>query len=264
MSLGLLTFNIWFSEYEMARRMHSIASIISKRSPDLIAVQEMTVAHWHECLTNPVFAQYSWSPVPKKERYFTLIGSKHPFSSSPVRKPFDASMMGRDLLYARVAPAALPALTFATSHLESLNYAEVRKQQMNDVFKTLGTLGGVVFCGDTNINEADDGKIVLPRPWVDAWAHLHPEDPGYTFDVDRNPMMAQFDGWARSNHARLRFDRFWVHLKKYQLASIELIDEAADEAGLWPSDHFGLFLTLAETASTDGNSEERKAACSTA
>lgn len=251
----------------MAHRMQSIASIISTRSPDAVAFQEMTVDHWHECLRHPVFAQYSWSPVPNDQRYFTLVGSKTPFSSLPVRKPFEVSMMGRDLLYATINPATLPALTFATSHLESLNSAKVRKEQMGESFKTLDALGDVVFCGDTNINEAEDGNIALPKPWVDAWVHLRPEDPGYTFDVDRNPMMAKKSEWARSNHARLRYDRFWVNLKRYQLVDIELIDEATDAAGLWPSDHFGLFLTLDATGCDPSNlepggGEEQRAACS--
>lgn len=243
MTLRLLTFNIWFAEHEMATRMHAIGSIVMSKQPELVALQEMTDAHWHICKAHAAFGQYSWSDPALDQRYYTLIGSRSSFAVAPRRLPFEVSLMGRDLLYGTVNLPSLPPLVFATSHLESLNHAKVRREQIGETLKVLDNSVDVVFCGDTNINEADDGQVSLPAPWKDAWSTLRPHDPGYTFDVDRNRMMAQADAWARSNHARLRFDRFWSKLRNYELVSIDLLDEPV-AGDVWPSDHFGLLLTL--------------------
>lgn len=68
--------------------------------------------------------------------------------------------------FAKVRPPELPALVFATSHLESLNEHEARRQQMAlSLEDHLKDAEDVVFCGDTNINEAVDGDVKLPEPW---------------------------------------------------------------------------------------------------
>ena len=82
-------------------------------------------------------------------------------------------------------------------------------------------------------------------------------DAGATFDVDANRMVHRLDGGARTNRARLRFDRFWTRLQPSggrRLAAIELVgtepippetaEEGSRDERWWPSDHFGLLLTL--------------------
>eukprot|EP00928_Gymnodinium_smaydae_P028777 TRINITY_DN21852_c0_g1_i1.p1 TRINITY_DN21852_c0_g1~~TRINITY_DN21852_c0_g1_i1.p1 ORF type:complete len:265 (-),score=22.38 TRINITY_DN21852_c0_g1_i1:123-917(-) len=244
----ILTFNIWFSDYEMVKRMTAIGDIILSKQPNLIALQEMTAQHWEICSSLPAFQSYHWSAPPQDQPYYTLIGSLTPFVMAPTRLPFETSLMGRDLLYGttiQTSSQSAAALAFATSHLESLTYAQARKSQMHETFHALRSYPDVVFCGDTNINEAIDGKVALPSPWKDAWTELRPSEPGYSFDVQRNAMMKRFDGWAVTNNARLRFDRFWVKLSNYSLRDIELIDASMEnQDDVWPSDHFGLLLTI--------------------
>jgi len=271
MTVRLLTFNIWFSPHEMVSRMRAIGDIIGARAPDVVALQEMTAEHWMVCMQHPAFQGFNWSP-PAPSRYYTMIGSARSFTIGPQRTPFRASSMGRDLLAAVVTPrdTSLPALVFGTSHLESLDYAQARRQQAEESINLLQAMasssgqqggpavGDIIFCGDTNINERIDGQVALPYPWKDAWLEAHPNDPGATFDVDRNQMMARMDSWARSNHARLRFDRFWVRLSHYRVAGAELLGEAplrgeTDPQPIWPSDHFGVLLVLepAEAGAAD-------------
>eukprot|EP00931_Biecheleriopsis_adriatica_P111137 TRINITY_DN85486_c0_g1_i1.p1 TRINITY_DN85486_c0_g1~~TRINITY_DN85486_c0_g1_i1.p1 ORF type:complete len:266 (+),score=44.24 TRINITY_DN85486_c0_g1_i1:40-798(+) len=244
MQLKLLTFNIWFAKHEMARRMQAICDIIGSKSPDLVALQEITAQHWALCREHPAMAGFTWSIPPPDQRYFTLLGSRWPFSHPPTRHEFEVTLMGRDLLYATVTPPGLPPLVFATSHLESLDRAKVRKEQIGESLQALQHASDAVFCGDTNIDERVDGEIALPAPWRDAWLEAKPDDPGYTFDVERNGMLLQLDDWARTNHARLRFDRFWIKSSSYAVSGIELLDETIDGRALWPSDHFGLLLVL--------------------
>ena len=37
-----------------------------------------------------------------------------------------------------------------------------------------------------------DGALQPPAPWEDAWVSLRPDEPGYTFDVERNVIIAVF------------------------------------------------------------------------
>eukprot|EP00927_Polykrikos_kofoidii_P037000 TRINITY_DN31174_c0_g1_i1.p1 TRINITY_DN31174_c0_g1~~TRINITY_DN31174_c0_g1_i1.p1 ORF type:complete len:266 (+),score=36.22 TRINITY_DN31174_c0_g1_i1:277-1074(+) len=264
MPLKVLTFNIWFSEFEMVRRMRAIGNIISDHKPNVVALQEMTQAHWRVCSADPTFEAFIWSEPPPNASYFTLIGSSACWQSQPTRYPFEASLMDRDLLFGTVSPPSRNPLTFATSHFESLSHAKTRRSQISETLELLDGPEDVVFCGDTNINEAVDGEVRPPEPWKDAWLALRPGESGYTYDVEKNTMMAAADEWARSTHAMLRFDRFWVKLQKYKLASIQLLDEPVDE-GVWPSDHFGLLLTLEDGLALP--SERRKcnegASCTT-
>lgn len=258
MSLRFLTFNIWFSPHEMAKRMEAIAGIIAARQPQVVALQEMTDIHWAECMKHQAFRVYHWSPPPQNGGYYTMLGCLEGFVAPPERFPFEVTMMERDLLVAEIRVAGLPPFLFGTSHMESLNSFKARREQMGESFNRLAQLGmacptqrveDMIFCGDTNINEQVDGVVKPPRPWQDAWFALRQGDPGYTFDVARNGMMARMDGWARDNRAQLRFDRFWTRLKNFQLEDIELVGVEAlagdrDPGPIWPSDHFGVLLTV--------------------
>lgn len=266
-----LSFNIWFSEYEMEKRMQAIGDIIQATEPHVVALQEMTETHWQVCQEHPAFRRYFWSPPGRG--YYTMLGSIRPFLTQPQRIPFRASNMKRDILMARVAvgnsdeeAASLPPLVFGTSHLESLDFYHERRLQAQESLRALESLaeandaGGyvkdLVFCGDTNINEKVDGRFRLPSSWQDAWLEVHrgrePEDLGFTFDALRNQMVWRMDGWARNNRAQLRYDRFWVRLSRYMVTQMELLgtetiqgDDPAQETPVWPSDHFGVLMTLA-------------------
>ena len=75
---------------------------------------------------------------------------------------------------------------------------------------------------------------------VDVYSSLMLRLGGFTFDVARNSswvrelwghrsgMMAKMDGWARAHRVRLRFDRFWIKVRNYAAASIELLDEPVE------------------------------------
>ena len=66
-------------------------------------------------------------------------------------------------------------------------------------------------------------------------------------------MVKRLDGWARKNGARVRLDRFWVRLSNYRCGRCELVGTeplavvttgGPAEGEWWPSDHFGVLLTL--------------------
>jgi len=316
--LRCLTLNIWFSSHQLERRMAAISSIISTHQPHVIALQEMTDDHWAALNSHASLSPYTWTAPPSggstgwEQDYYTMMGVLRDCCTiqSIIRRPFQNSGMDRDLLSAIVKPWTLPALRIGTSHLESLNLARQRREQMNEALSVLSaaepeTIEDAMWCGDSNINEAVDGIAQLPRGWKDAWLEIHPDStavPGFTFDVERNGMLHRLDRWARSNAARLRFDRFWVRLANYRVVGAALVGTeripplaadaarsdfdasakppavmtnskgtishepqhlagvgrpalevllpseeqgpASDFADWWPSDHFGLLVTL--------------------
>eukprot|EP00746_Dinoflagellata_sp_MGD_P006723 gnl/MRDRNA2_/MRDRNA2_113232_c0_seq1.p1 gnl/MRDRNA2_/MRDRNA2_113232_c0~~gnl/MRDRNA2_/MRDRNA2_113232_c0_seq1.p1 ORF type:complete len:259 (+),score=47.63 gnl/MRDRNA2_/MRDRNA2_113232_c0_seq1:59-835(+) len=245
MSIRILSLNIWFSKHGFEERMAAIAEMLKRHDPFVVAVQEMTDEHFAELQRHDAWNMFQWSMSPGDGGYYTLIGSKLQLKSPCKRSPFPQSRMGRDLLSCSLLPSTLPGASapfgFATSHLESLDFAKERKSQMMQLFGELNQYEDAIFCGDTNINEAIDGETVLPAGWQDAWQLLRPGEPGFTFDVKTNTYIQQYDGWAVKNNARLRFDRFWVRLRNYQVKKIEVLTEPLC------SDHYGVLLDLGET-----------------
>jgi len=227
--------------------MAAIAEMLLRYKPDVVAVQEMTDVHLAELRRYEVWNSFQWCAPPRHVSYtpgayYTLIGSKLALQRPYTRSPFPGSGMDRDLLSCGIMPGsgagASAPFTFATSHLESLNRAAERKNQMTQLFSELRNHDDAIFCGDTNINEADDGKVRLADGWDDAWELLHKDEPGFTFDVQTNSFIQKYDGWAVKHNARLRFDRFWVHLRNYRVDKIEVLTEPLC------SDHYGVLLHL--------------------
>lgn len=85
---------------------------------------------------------------------------------------------------------------------------------------------------------------------MDAWAELHPDQPGYTYDGKQNSMM--------TSKYRTRLDRVLAKLADWKLSSIEMVGQEAisgvtrtvtvkgaqKETPVLPSDHFGLHVTM--------------------
>eukprot|EP01012_Entosiphon_sulcatum_P068062 TRINITY_DN98058_c0_g1_i1.p1 TRINITY_DN98058_c0_g1~~TRINITY_DN98058_c0_g1_i1.p1 ORF type:complete len:268 (-),score=45.50 TRINITY_DN98058_c0_g1_i1:34-837(-) len=243
--IRMLTFNIWFDPHMMDARMQAIAKIVREQQPHIIALQEVTDAHWQSLSRHPAMGEYVWSE-PRKSGYWTAIGSKLPQKSGFVRRSFPDSRMGRGLLYSVFNGPAGP-IRFGTSHLESLDYAEARCDQLKIATEVLGVADNAIFTGDTNIDEEGlpGREPKISAPWQDAWLALGKKhEEGYTFDVETNSMVARYDSWAIENTARKRYDRFLVKLKDYEVESMEVVGTSAIGDHLFPSDHYGLVLTI--------------------
>eukprot|EP00992_Anisonema_acinus_P006795 TRINITY_DN2326_c0_g1_i1.p1 TRINITY_DN2326_c0_g1~~TRINITY_DN2326_c0_g1_i1.p1 ORF type:complete len:241 (+),score=23.52 TRINITY_DN2326_c0_g1_i1:60-782(+) len=237
--VSVLSFNIWFSHYQMEARMAAIGDIVAKYLPDVIAFQEMTDVHFQLLVRHPVLRSYHWTP-PSHARYYTMIGCKSMFRKAR-RIPFGRSGMGRDLLVVELSNG----FTVATSHLESLANAPLRKEQLEFSLGMLGNLQNALFCGDTNMTEQE--HVDLPVGWTDAWLASNHQEDGYTFDAVRNTMMAARNKWAASRRLRMRFDRAFVRLTSYRISHVSIVGDVPIAEGLFPSDHFGLLTRLSAT-----------------
>jgi endonuclease/exonuclease/phosphatase family metal-dependent hydrolase len=165
-------------------------------------------------------------------------------TSDPVAQVYQTLLplrvLGRDLTvprgYAWVdAKVRGQRLRFATTHLESFN-AQVRVAQATELAAALsGFAGPVTLVGDLNSVPGQEGEAVLVAAgFQDAWATLHPGQPGLTccFAADLHET------------AQALTDRIDYVLTRGPLApeAIEILGARPAERvqGLWPSDHAGL------------------------
>ena len=266
MALLTLSYNIWFSDAKMDVRMRAIADIVAARRPDVVALQEVTAAHWKLLSSHEVWAEFTWSSCPEDSRYYTMLGCRTDAVVLPERlqfrrSPFPRSGMGRDLLSVCVTKIGAPAIVIGTSHLESLNQGPTRHAQLalsvdwlqERAAAEIGPVADILFCGDTNFMPSD-GAPRLPIGWVDAASALHAANAEATFDVQRNEMVARMDAWAKVNHARVRFDRMFVQPRDWALSAFELVgtDAIASSSGWWPSDQFGVLLCMVASSAPVG------------
>ena len=160
--------------------------------------------------------------------------------------------MGRSILSVKVRPPSLQkrAVHVSTAHFESLSSATVREQQLK-VYARMAAKeaeGPSILCGDFNFcsyrNYGDDGgpleNSVLARvlpDYTDVWADMKSgNDPGYTFDSERNSNIRQEE--------QMRYDRILFRENSQRpgyAASVELIGtQKIESIGMHPSDHFGI------------------------
>jgi endonuclease/exonuclease/phosphatase family metal-dependent hydrolase len=116
-------------------------------------------------------------------------------------------------------------------------------------------LHGVILAGDFNLcgTWSENLMISTDNRLCDVWAHLHPDEVGWTEDTKINVMRFNI----KRKHKQVRFDRVVLiktgvdgsggnHLPPSSQfvspASIHLLgtDPLKGESGIFPSDHFGL------------------------
>lgn len=266
--LKIMTYNVWFQEsLEIHRRMKAISDLIQLHSPDIICFQEVTPNIYD------IFKNYSWwklyrCSVSSEEidslAYFVIQLSKLPVKSFSARL-FSNTKMGRELCVAETHVQADKQLVVATSHLESpcpgpptwdQMFSKERVHEANEAISLLKKYPNAIFCGDMNWSEKLDGEFPLAEGWIDAWTELKPGEDGYTYDTKANKML------SGNRSLRKRLDRFVCGLRDFKVSQIEMIGMEAIpglsyikekkvkteikklELPVYPSDHFGLVLTI--------------------
>ncbi|GFR50718.1 hypothetical protein Agub_g12975 [Astrephomene gubernaculifera] len=283
-TLSVLTYNLWFNEeVELVARMRAVGDIIEREGfPDLLLFQEVTQNIALLFRQSAWFRRYHCSPVPDQP-YFTLLLARRDTATLPAMQPwmnkdFSNSLMGRGILYTRVAVGGRP-LVVGTTHLESpvgqgqQQMVPQRQEQMGIAIRELeaaaGPAGDVLLAGDMNWTDHRDGAVPLPPGWCDAWQVLMPNQPGLTWNPACNPMLtSRFKG--------SRLDRVLCRLSGgagggsassstsaggrggggsgWRLGEIKLVGTQAlpgvtyeakgKRLPVLPSDHFGLLVKL--------------------
>jgi endonuclease/exonuclease/phosphatase family metal-dependent hydrolase len=237
--LQLITWNVWFGSHMYEERRDALFAELARRDADVVALQEVTHELYDELLLEPwLRADYHVSPRPLYGYDVAIL------SRRPVRRMVEIALptaMGRRLLVAELASG----LAVATVHLESTaEESAARAAQLRIIQPALAaSYPDAILVGDMNFTpSAPVETAALDPSFVDAWAALHPDQPGYTVDTDLNTM--RFDVQSKPSHKRI--DRMFVRSARWQARSIELIGtRPIDEIGTFTSDHFGLAAVFA-------------------
>ncbi len=240
-TIRLLTWNIWFSPFRDRDRMRAIAEEVARLDPDIVAFQEMTerLAHFLETGRSPLGSRLRKlrTDAPAHARYFEVIYSRFSPGPGSGRRPYSVTWMGRGCTILHLESLSLAV---ATTHLESLDHAAMREHQLEEAFRLLQGLPvrNRILCGDMNLRNGQQVEHLLPPRWQDAWLLLRPHEEGATRDLRRNPMT--------SDPLRDRLDRFFFSCPEFEPERIDLVGTEPIEVDgqVFPSDHFGLLLTL--------------------
>lgn len=263
--ISILTLNIWNNEGPWDARRELIRDWLRLLEPDLVAFQEVLDSDgYHQA--DELLAGFDYQvdfacPMTWNRQQGTnmgnLIASRWPFARmTPILLPLGGRDDQRVLLGADV-DSPFGRLPFYTTHLTSkLQDGHIREAQVSVIGDVLlarrreGDLP-IVLCGDFNAEPdssemrylrgqqtLDDKRIFL----MDAWRVGNDSGEGYTFSR-RNPYRAyrQFDQ---------RLDYIYVERVAEDAVRIAHCDVVCDQPrhGVYPSDHFGIYLELSLAA----------------
>ena len=222
MLLRIITQNLWFDSHQREARMQAHANHWQAMQPDIIAVQEATLACLRPLL--PMISNFNSTVSLDSSAQWQGIAV---FSK---QKPEQVEMlplpgeMGRRLLRVR-----WPNLEIGVVHLESTASAgPTRAAQLKAVVEQLPGPDSLLV-GDFNFCSTSAENANLPQDFVDLWPALHGQNPGWTLDSHTNPLLR---GSKQS-----RYDRMLLRSKQWRCRNIELSQSSG-------SDHFGLMAEL--------------------
>jgi poly(A) polymerase len=231
---------------QTAQRLPAIVEHLRRCDADIIALQEVTPPLLDVLLEQDWVHSYAISESPEAQTlkpYGLLLLSRLPFTL--VEHQYSAHkrvLVGTWQINGRSLHLAVVHLTSNRAH----NAYDVRAHQRSVLLEYLKTLPGDGFIvGDFNSRGDEQEEELSQSGFVDVWTLLHPDDAGYTFDPERNPLAALM---SLSGEAA-RFDRILLRGEngRWMPHSMELFacEPVADTQGtLYPSDHFGIRAVL--------------------
>lgn len=281
--LKLITYNVWFGELEMETRNNAIFKILEEEEADIICLQEVT-APFVRGLIEQEWVCRKYTVVDINPKFVGSYGSYILWMSGSLPEvslslyPLPTTM-DRNAL---IASFCVNNETFAccTVHLESLGTAPIRLSQIQIISQILKPSQNAVILGDFNFDsdinydqllikrkakndpQYNEKEYIIPpsstilencglckhlSDYDDAWVYLkndNPADKGYTFDSEVNKMCVEYG----SGYEQMRYDRVMVKSRSegfgWEPCEIRLLGTQSIQEGLWPSDHFGIVVTL--------------------
>ncbi|MCZ7644496.1 MAG: endonuclease/exonuclease/phosphatase family protein [Planctomycetota bacterium] len=245
--LKLLTCNVLADEDDADERAPALFKLLEDHDADLLALQE--VAPWMlkrlESL-EWVRRRYRSTTIDATAPGGLFLVSKWPILRAELKPVF--SKQGRGVLMAELNLGA-ERLAVASVHLESfLDSGLVRVEQLKDAFKLLDGAAHAVLLGDFNFGDGEQPEsAALPAAFADCWRALKPADPGFTWNMETNPMARL---GAFPNEKSRRLDRVLLRSPAWKPAAASLVGDAPldGKPRLFPSDHFGLAVELERAA----------------
>lgn len=242
--LSCLTWNVWFGDYAFDERAEGLLQELEERKADLVALQEVTAPLLRRLASAPwIRRDYVLSnldPASMGDYGLLILSRQLPRRFRRLALP---SGMNR---YALLAEFETPdgMAVVANVHLESMSFnSPVRGQQLEALFTELERYPRAIILGDFNFcsSQTEENANLDPR-YLDLWAHLHPNEAGYTEDTQINSMRL-----ARTRKTKqVRFDRVLLRddARGWSADGIDLLGLRPLGPELFISDHFGLLANL--------------------
>lgn len=230
---------MWFDEHRRADRLDALLGELQALDADVIGLQEVVGVTFRQLQKCP------WI----RERYLVaealgLVAlSRLPLKGVEVVDL--CSAMGRRLL---LVDLEVPEpLRVGVVHLESMRaFASSREYQLGEAFAALRGAPQAALMGDFNFCSTSAENDNLDAAYLDLWAHLRPDEPGWTEDTTVNVMRRVH----HRNEKHARYDRILWRGADWRPVSIELLGTEPIEPGLFCSDHFGLHARLVRDGTT--------------
>lgn len=240
-NLTLMSYNIWFDEFNRTERLFSLFDVINKTNPDVVCLQEV-LDFQYDTIKNRLEYQYHY-PKKLNLKYGCVILSKYPMENSiTISLP---SVMKRDLIMVKINVSnnvTDQSFVIANVHFESeFNGTNLlKKEQYKHVSEILNKVhydcSNVILCSDTNVTDFDEAYFVQSFcNFKDAWKHNGSDiDKQFTYDYDTNTNLQ-----SRNIELKCRIDRILFKIND----TVECNDfNLLTSAGMTvePSDHHGI------------------------
>ncbi|NJK75619.1 MAG: poly(A) polymerase [Microcoleus sp. SU_5_6] len=250
-TLIIASFNVlsdcYYSEHTQTNlRIPVITEHLHQCDADIIALQEVTPRLLAKLLTTYWVRNYYISESPQGETLEThglLLLSRLQFTAVEYRySPRKRVIIGKWLLNGKTFHAA--AVHFTSDYKKDSQ--KTRAKQLAILVEYLQTQpGDAVIVGDFNAVENQPAEILTQNNYIDVWQKLHPEDPGYTFNPETNPLAALMSRTGLSGRLDRMVlkscDRDWLP-QKIELFGCNPLPNT--DGKIYPSDHFGILAQL--------------------
>lgn len=246
--LRVVTYNVLADPVEADARFAALSRILQETRADIIALQEVTPRFAGRLMREPWTQQYARAEKDGRTiiAHEFLVLSRYPvldFRTVPLTGP-QHRVMHRITIDLAGTPMAI-----ATCHLESLlQDGPVRAVQLSVFFSDLADFSEALFMGDFNFGDGEQPETdMLDSSFVDVWRAVHPDAPGFTWDVERSAF-ARRESFPREGSRRL--DRILIKSTRWRPAVATIIGDQplpGSEGEVYPSDHFGLLAVLQPT-----------------
>ena len=236
----MLTYNVLADPADADIRTDSLLRTIREADADIIALQE--VAPWFvERLRREQWVKaYEFTLGEGQSR---AVGGLVIMSRLPIADKAYVPLAGRQRRGFLLATVRVGDHTLAvgTVHLESfLEDGPIRARQIDTVFAFLRRHPDAILMGDFNFGDREDPESSrLEAEYADLWLSLKPDEPGFTWDIDRSGMARR--GSFPGERSR-RLDRILLKSALWGPAEVRIIGDrpVAEGGSVFPSDHFGL------------------------
>lgn len=267
--MKLATWNLWWRYGDSEKRQPGILKTLTDLDADVLALQEI----WHDDdenfaahLADSLGYDYAFSPSPNPSKWQRKLGtdrygignaviSRWPivFHTTTDLPSGAAPDEGRIALHAKIKTPH-GALPFTCTHLNSAwGHSNIRAEQLRAIGEFVQSEPTAPFppvvCGDFNAMpdfdevRAFSGKSAPLLPnfvMLDAWYFVHPLRPGFTWDQANTHV-------DEAHEPSARIDYVFVGP-----ANNDGVGKALDAGlfgtkpvdGVWPSDHFGVWVEL--------------------